>query len=92
MLPQSLNPRYALVNLTLNLSPSKQPAQTWPCCFHPLGAIKHREGRRTLALVRQNIVEALYLYAWLENGLELWNGLEWTVEFTFIIAILNSTV
>jgi len=45
MPPRSLNPRYAPVNLTLNLSPSKQPAQTWPCCFHPLGAPTHREDR-----------------------------------------------
>jgi len=44
-----------------------------------------RDGRSTLALVRQNIVEALHVYAeaakqvsliaGLENGLEWWNGL-----------------
>ena len=43
-------------------------------------------GGSTLALVRQNIVEVLYLCARLENGLE------WTMEFTFFIAIPNSTV
>jgi len=44
-----------------------------------------RDGGSTLALVRQNIVEALHIYAeaakqvslidGLENGLEWWNGL-----------------
>ena len=34
-----------------------------------------REGRSTLVLVRQSIVEALYDNAGLENGLEWWNGL-----------------
>ena len=33
-----------------------------------------RGGGSTLALVRQNIAEVLYLYAGQENGLEWWNG------------------
>jgi len=35
----------------------------------------HMGGRSTLALIQQNIIDTLYLYAGLENGLEWWNGL-----------------
>jgi len=48
-------------------------------------------GGSTLALVRQNIVEALCLYAGMENGMVDWT-MEWTMEFTLFIAITNSTV
>ena len=34
------------------------------------------------ALVRQNIVEALYINSGLENGLEWKWTMEWTVEWT----------
>jgi len=34
-----------------------------------------RGGGSTITLVRQNIVEALYVYAGQENELEWWNGL-----------------
>ena len=70
----------------------------WSHVFHSLTTrltcpvISIQGSGSTLALVRQNIVEVLYLYAWLENGLELWNGLENGLEFTFFIAIPNSTV
>ena len=42
-------------------------------------------GGSTSALVRQNIVEVLHLYAGLENGLEWWNGVcngLWNLHFS----------
>ena len=55
-----------------------------------------RVGGSTLALARQIIVEALYINAGLDNGLEwwngVWNGLQNKKKQHIFIAILNSTV
>ena len=40
----------------------------------------HRGGGSTLALVRQNIVEVLYLYAGLENGL-VCSGIDYGMDY-----------